>query len=137
MVEQFGVYCSNVGTRGAIHKHRIEDIHLNNLVLDVLGCCRHFGTCQERINIADVESTAVENALFRVSKTHNAQFERLFANQVVALLAYLVHQAHSHVAHASDKEVKHLSFRQEEAVVNHIQSLAQISEVDNERDIGF
>ena len=137
MVEKFSIYICNVATCGAVHKYRIEDIHLNNLILDIFGCGRNFGISQKRLHIGDIESAAVENALFGVCKTHHAEFERLFANEIVALLAYLVHEAHAHISHAGDKEVEHLGFRKEEAVVNHIQSLAQISEVDNERDVGF
>ena len=137
MVEQLAIYAGNVGTRCAIHKHRIENVHFQNLRLDVLCRGGNSSPFEQSRHVANVEAIAVEYALLRVGNAHHAQLKRLFALKALLLLVNLIYKAHSHVANAGDKQVKHLRFRQEKTVVNNIERLAQISQINHKRDVGF
>ena len=63
------------------------------------------------------------------------QLQTAFFHQCLALTLDLVYQLAAYSADSADKQVQHLIFGKEEAVVNHVKRLAEKTALHHERDI--
>ena len=70
MVEQSLIKRGYIGTCRTVDKHRIEDIHFDNFVLDFFGRSNHFGTIEQLLTMLDVNTFPIEKTLTRVGNAH-------------------------------------------------------------------
>ena len=124
MRQQVAIYRSNLAARSAVHEHRVEDVHLYNVIAQLAYTA--WRTLLERCAVAcGVESLAVEDGIAAVGNTHDVQLQAVLLLQFLLLRCNLLDEAAAHCSNAADEEVQHLVLRQEERVVYDTQCLAQ------------
>ena len=72
-----------------------------------------------------------------IGNAHYIQLQATFLHQLFLLTSQLLQEAIAHRTRATNKEIEHLVFGQEERIVNHIQGFTQILFFHHERDVGF
>ena len=136
MLQEVLIQGSDLGTCRAVHKYRIEDIHIDDFITQILQGAGS-RSAQTLLVIGKRKSLAVEQRITTAGNTYYIQLESLFLHQFFALSGNLFNQATAHSAYPTQEEVQHTVFRQEETVVNHIQRLSQISRFHNKGNIGL
>ena len=118
------VQCCHLIAGGAVNEHRVEDVHADDLAFEALEVA--LATCLEGLAIVvEVDAIAAEHGIVSAGDAHHVEHEAALEHQLLALLAYLLNEAATHGAHATDEEVEHLVFREEERVVYDVEGLAQ------------
>ena len=118
------VQVGHVLAGGAVNEHRVENIHSRHLVAQAFHTA--WAACLKRFPVVHIiHPVAVERGVMSAGNAHDVQFKAAFAHEFLALRGNLFQEFCAHGAHAAHKEVEHLVFAQEEAVVYNIQGLAQ------------
>ena len=136
MLQQRLVNLCHLLARRAVDEHAVEAVHFYNGVAQ-LALVALVGVCEQFAIVGEVDAVAVEECLLRGGYAHHVQLQTLCALQLLILIVNLFEQLSAHCAHAADKEVEHLVFRQEERVVNGVERLAQMFALNDERDVGL
>ena len=123
MVEEIFVECSHLVAGGTVNKHRIEDIHTDDLCLEALQIA--LSTSHKCLTVVvEVYAIAVKCCIMPTYHTHHIELEATLLHQSLALATYLFYEAASHSAHTTDEEVEHLILGEEERIVYHVQCFA-------------
>ena len=118
----------------AVDEYGVEHVHVQYLlhhVFHAAGAAPAHGLAVA----GGVDALVAEGGLAAAAHAHQVELQAAFAHERLALGGYLGQQAAAHRAHAAHKEVELLVFAQEEAVVQHVQRLAQQRAVDDKRQV--
>ncbi len=135
--EQCLVKVGNRRVRRAVHKHGVEDVHLQYLFLEMLG--RAFLAAAFKLfhAVLKVQPLAKEQCALAVGNTHDIQLQSVLLHQLGLLHAYLFEEIASDCPDTCDKKVQHLVFRQKKRVVDGVEGFAEVFELDDKRYVRF
>ena len=137
MPQEILIQGSDFGAGCTIHKHRVEDIHPDNLIVQYLHRRRHALFFQFLAVMGKVDSRTGEHCLVPVGDSHDFQVQSPFLLQAFLLAVYLVYQAMPHRTDAANEKVQHLVFGKKKRIVDDIQGLAERTAFYHKRNIGL
>ena len=133
MVEEVLIEAGHLFRGRTVHEHRVEDVHADDLAFqggDV-------AVLQLFAVVAQVDAVTIEDGLLRRGNAHHVEFQLASLLERLVLRANLFDEVAANGSYATDEEVQHLIFRQEERVVEYVERLAQVLAIDHERDVGL
>ena len=137
VVHQRAIQCRHLRTGRTIHENRIKDVHLQDLVAEMLRIA--VLTMQPKLFsvIIQVNALAQETCLLGIGDAHHIQLQAILLHQFRTLNANLIQEVATHRTDTSNEKIQHLVFGQEEGIVNRVQCLTQVFQLDDKRDIGL
>ena len=137
VVHQRAIKRRHIRAGRTIHEHRVKDVHLQDLVAEMLRIA--ILPMQPKLLpvIIQVNALAQDACLLGIGNADNIQFQPILLHQLRALDANLLQQVATHRTDTRDKEVQHLILGKEEGIVDRVQCLTQVFQLDHKRDIGL
>ena len=120
-----------------IHEHRVKDVHLQDLVTEMLRIAILAMQAKLLPVIIQVNSFAQDTCFLGIRDADNIQFQPVLLHQFRALNANLLQQVTTHRTNTGNKKVQHFILRKEEGIVDRVQCLPQVFQLDHKRDIGL
>src|SRR5690554_3613939 len=110
-----------MGTGGAVHEYRVEDVHLQDLIADQLWRALE-AMFHQVVKISfEWDAVAREERPSSVGNTYDVDPQLVLFLQRLLLLSDLLQQMAAHGAGADDKEVQLLVRGEEEGIVDDVE----------------
>src|SRR5574344_1213097 len=124
MLQEVLVEPSHFSTCGAIHKDGIKDVHTHHSVMQDFQITV-LTVFQILLIGSQIDSFPIKDCLMTAGNPHYVEFQSTLLHQFLLLAANLFQQTSAHCTDSADKQIKHLIFRKDETVVDHIQGFPQ------------